>query len=77
VRTTSIRGISAIAALGGLLFGFDTRCHLRALLYIKDTFNLSSFEQGAVVSSLVAGAVAAFATRLARLRRTPAGSERR
>jgi sugar porter (SP) family MFS transporter len=58
VRTTSIRGISAIAALGGLLFGFDTGVISGALLYIKDAFNLSSFEQGVVVSSLVAGAVA-------------------
>ena len=47
MRTTSVRSMSAIAALGGLLFGYDTGVISGALLYVKRTFDLSSFEQGA------------------------------
>ncbi|MFC4127346.1 sugar porter family MFS transporter [Nocardia rhizosphaerae] len=44
-------------AMGGFLFGFDTGVVSGALLYIRQDFNLSSFEQGSVVSVLLVGAV--------------------
>ncbi|MFF4169379.1 sugar porter family MFS transporter [Streptomyces sp. NPDC001744] len=44
-------------ALGGFLFGFDTGVVSGALLYIKEDFDLNSFEQGSVVSVLLIGAV--------------------
>lgn len=44
-------------ALGGFLFGFDTGVVSGALLYVKEDFHLSSFEQGSVVSVLLIGAV--------------------
>jgi MFS transporter, SP family, major inositol transporter len=48
--------ISAVAALGGMLFGYDTGVISGALLFIKKVFALSPFMQGAVVSSLLVGA---------------------
>src|SRR4051812_24732278 len=49
---------AAIAALGGLLFGYDTGIIASALLFIKDDFGLSNFEQGMVVSAVPLAAVA-------------------
>ena len=37
--------ISVIAAIGGLLFGYDTGVISGALLFIKDDLNASTFEQ--------------------------------
>ncbi len=48
---------AVIAALGGLLFGYDTGIIASALLFIRDDFGLSSFEQGLVVSAVPIGAV--------------------
>ncbi|MFE8916224.1 sugar porter family MFS transporter [Streptomyces globisporus] len=48
---------AAAIALGGFLFGFDTGVVSGALLYVKEDFHLSSFEQGSVVSVLLIGAV--------------------
>jgi SP family galactose:H+ symporter-like MFS transporter len=58
---------AVIAALGGLLFGYDTGIIASALLFIKSDFDLSSFEQGMVVSAVPIGAVfgAALAGQLA------------
>lgn len=58
---------AAIAALNGLLFGFDTGIISGALLYIKQSFALSSTLQEFVVSGVLAGAVvgAAFGGNLA------------
>jgi sugar porter (SP) family MFS transporter len=49
---------AAIAALGGLLFGYDTGIIASALLFIRGDFDLSSFEQGMVVSAVPLAAVA-------------------
>ncbi|WP_018655712.1 sugar porter family MFS transporter [Actinomadura flavalba] len=48
---------AVLIAVGGFLFGFDTGVISGALLFIKKDFGLSSFEQGAVVSVLVLGAM--------------------
>jgi MFS transporter, SP family, galactose:H+ symporter len=48
---------AVIAALGGLLFGYDTGIIASALLFIKTDFDLSSIEQGMVVSAVPIGAV--------------------
>lgn len=46
-----------IAALGGLLFGYDTGVISGAILFITQQFNLSSAMQELVVSSVLMGAV--------------------
>jgi sugar porter (SP) family MFS transporter len=48
---------AAIAGLGGLLFGYDTGIIASALLFVKKDFDLSSFEQGMVVSAVPVGAI--------------------
>lgn len=61
------RTISAVAGLGGLLFGYDTGVISGALLYLRHTFHLSSSMQGLVVAVTLAAAAigAAFAGPLA------------
>lgn len=48
--------VAAIAAIGGLLFGYDTGVISGALLYIKKDLNAGSSAQEAVVSVLLIGA---------------------
>jgi len=48
--------VAFIAALGGLLSGFDTGVISGALLYIKDEWGLNEYMQGILVSSTLAGA---------------------
>jgi SP family galactose:H+ symporter-like MFS transporter len=59
--------IAATAALGGLLFGYDTGVISGALLFLRKAFHLSSLMQGVVTSIALAGAAggAAFAGPLA------------
>lgn len=49
--------IAVIAAVGGLLFGYDTGVISGALLFIKQDWAISSFIQGCIVSSVLIGAV--------------------
>ena len=49
--------ISAIAAIGGLLFGYDTGVISGALLFIKSDLNANTFEQQAIVAVLLLGAM--------------------
>jgi sugar porter (SP) family MFS transporter len=49
--------VSVIAAIGGLLFGYDTGVISGALLYIKDDLHAGAFAQQAIVSGLLLGAM--------------------
>lgn len=55
--------ISIVAAIGGLLFGFDTAVVSGAIGFMGDRFSLTDFQVGWAVSSLIVGCVvgAAFA----------------
>src|SRR5690242_676992 len=49
-------GIAAIAAIGGLLFGYDTGVISGAILYIKKDLHAGPLAQEAVVAVLLIGA---------------------
>jgi sugar porter (SP) family MFS transporter len=49
--------VSMIAAIGGLLFGYDTGVISGALLYIKKDLHAGTFEQQAIVAVLLLGAM--------------------
>lgn len=49
--------VATIAALGGLLFGYDIGIISGALLFIQDAFPLTPFLEGLVVSSILIGAM--------------------
>jgi sugar porter (SP) family MFS transporter len=48
--------LAFIAALGGLLFGYDTGVISGAMLFVRTRFNLSADMQGVVVSAVLLGA---------------------
>src|SRR5271156_1976699 len=48
-----------IAAVGGLLFGYDTAAISGAVIFIKQEFSLSTFPQELVVGMVLVGAAAA------------------
>ncbi|GFX42081.1 uncharacterized protein TNCV_2134961 [Trichonephila clavipes] len=50
---------AVVASVGGVLFGYDIGITSGALLQLRDDFNLTSFEQELVVSSVLAGALCA------------------
>ena len=54
--TNGFKAITIVAGLGGLLFGYDTGVISGALLYIRNSFQLSSSLQGLVVAVTLAGA---------------------
>ncbi|RUS90675.1 hypothetical protein EGW08_001575 [Elysia chlorotica] len=54
--TPYIRMISAFAAIGGFLFGYDTGVVSGAMLLLKDEFSLSSYMQEIIVSSTIGAA---------------------
>ncbi len=49
--------VSSIAALGGLLFGYNTSVISGALLFIAKDFHLTIFQQELIVSTLLIGAL--------------------
>lgn len=49
--------VTAIGALGGFLFGYDTGVVSGALIFIKQEFHLTTFLQEVIVSSVVLGAL--------------------
>ncbi|KAI4374222.1 hypothetical protein MLD38_012241 [Melastoma candidum] len=62
---TYVLGLTVIAGIGGLLFGYDTGVISGALLYIKDDFEAvasSSFLQETIVSMALVGAMIGAAT---------------
>jgi sugar porter (SP) family MFS transporter len=56
-RNPFILKISLLAALGGLLFGYDTGVISGALLYIKKDLNAGDLAQSWIVAGLLVGAV--------------------
>jgi sugar porter (SP) family MFS transporter len=56
-RNRFVLGISIIAAIGGLLFGYDTGVISGALLYVKQDLHAGQFAQQWIVGSLLLGAV--------------------
>ena len=55
--TLYITLIAGVAALGGLLCGFDTGVIAGAMLFIVPDFRLGPTEQGVVVSAVTFGAL--------------------
>jgi sugar porter (SP) family MFS transporter len=56
-RTLALAGSTAVAALGGLLFGFDTAVIAGAIDTLRQTFHLSAGSLGLTVSSALWGTV--------------------
>ncbi|XP_061353732.1 inositol transporter 1-like [Gastrolobium bilobum] len=59
-QNSYIVGITFAAGIGGLLFGYDTGVVSRALLYIKEDFEIvknSSFLQELIVGMALIGAI--------------------
>src|SRR5919197_1298352 len=56
-RSHSALYVAAVAALGGLLFGYDTGVISGALLFVKRSFHLGPTGQSVVVSAVLVGAV--------------------
>lgn len=54
--------VSMVAALGGLLFGFDTAVVSGAIGFMKDHFGLNEVQVGWAVSSLIIGCIAGAAS---------------
>jgi hypothetical protein len=52
-----VKIVAATAALGGLLFGFDTGVISGAILFIKGEFGLTPFTEELLVSAALVGAV--------------------
>ena len=53
-----VTGVSVVAALGGLLFGFDTAIIAGAVRFLKDQFSLGAFGEGLTVSIVLVGCMA-------------------
>lgn len=53
----AVYAVSAVSALGGLLFGYDTGIISGALLHLREDLHLTSREQEIVVSVILLGAM--------------------
>ena len=49
--------ISSVAAIGGLLFGFDVGVIAGAIPFITDHFQLNAHQEGFAVSNIIIGCV--------------------
>lgn len=56
-RTPATGWVYFFGALGGLLFGYDTGVVSGAMLFLSPQWQLTAFQEGAVVSSLLFGAM--------------------
>ena len=56
-RTLSVYFLASVAAIGGLLFGYDTGVISGALLFLKKSFALGPTEQEFATSSVLVGAI--------------------
>jgi len=54
-QTRYVLFVTAVAALGGLLFGYDTAIIAGAIASLKETFALSAFGEGLAVSIVLVG----------------------
>ncbi|OFP85650.1 sugar porter family MFS transporter [Corynebacterium sp. HMSC059E07] len=57
-KDTYVMMVAGVAALGGLLFGYDTGVMSGALLFVGPEFGMSAHEEGLVTSMLLVGAAA-------------------
>lgn len=55
-QSSYIKTVATVAALGGLLFGYDTGVMSGALLFISPQFGMNAHEEGWVTSALLIGA---------------------
>lgn len=55
-KDTYVMSVAGVAALGGLLFGYDTGVMSGALLFVGPEFGMSAHEEGLVTSMLLVGA---------------------
>lgn len=55
VNQTFIRRVSFVAGLGGILYGFDMGVIAAALIYVRDSFHLSTLMQEVLVIAVLAG----------------------
>jgi sugar porter (SP) family MFS transporter len=58
INQAFVRRISFIAGLGGILYGFDTGVIAAALLYVRETFHLSTVMQEVLVIAVLIGSAA-------------------
>lgn len=56
-KTIYVYFISAVAAIGGLLFGFDTGVISGAIPFVTEHFNLNAHQEGFAVSNLLIGCI--------------------
>jgi SP family galactose:H+ symporter-like MFS transporter len=55
--TNFVTVVSAISALSGLLFGYDTGVISGAILFVQEDFRLTTFQEEVVVSAVLLGAM--------------------
>ena len=55
-KDTYVMVVAGVAALGGLLFGYDTGVMSGALLFVGSEFDMSAQQEGLVTSMLLVGA---------------------